>query len=162
MNFNQIMYDVNAYRAELLDITAQVSTPNNLIEQLAKEEGHEVLYLPQYHPELNAIEMEWAHIKSIAAYGPTYNLQRLKNEILPNCFHAVTPDRASSLFEHVDKVIITLKQQYELIGDTVSLKEDDDDEYECDFGEDDNVNNQVYYDEEDDEFIDEDEYEDGG
>jgi len=45
MNFNQIMYDVNAYRAELLDIIAQVSTPNNLIEQLAKEEGHEVLYL---------------------------------------------------------------------------------------------------------------------
>jgi len=72
----------------------------------------------------------------------------------------VAHDRASSLFEHVDKVIITLKQQYELLGDTARLKEDDDDEYECDFGEDDNVNNQVYYDEEDDEFIDEDEYED--
>jgi len=40
----------------------------------------------------------------------------------------VAPDRASSLFEHADKVIITLKQQYELIGDSVSLKEDDDDE----------------------------------
>jgi len=78
----------------------------------------------------------------------------------------MAPDWAFSWFEHVDSVIITLKQQYELIGDTVSLKEDDDDEYECDFDEDDNVNNQVYYDEEDDEFIDEfideDEYEDGG
>jgi len=51
------MYDENTYRAELLDIIAKVYTPNNLIEQLAKEEGHEVLYLPQYHFELNAIEM---------------------------------------------------------------------------------------------------------
>jgi len=154
------MYDENTYRAELLDIIAKVYTPNNLIEQLAKGEGHEVLYLPQYHFELNAIEMAWAQIKSIAAYGPTYNLQRLNNEILSNCFHTVAHDRASSLFEHVDTVIIILKQQYELLGDTTSLKEDNDDEYECDFGEDDNVNNQVYYDEEDDEFIDEDEYED--
>jgi len=104
--------------------------------------------------------MAWAQSKSIAAYRPTYNLQHLKNEILPNYFHTVAPDRASSLFEHVDKVIITQKQQYKLLGDTASLKEDDDDEYECDFDEDDNVNNQVYYDEEDDEFIDEDEYED--
>jgi len=62
------MYDENAYRAELLDIIAKVYTPNNLIEQLAKEEGHEVLYLPQCHFELNAIEMAWAQIKSIAAY----------------------------------------------------------------------------------------------
>jgi len=150
------MYDENAYRAELLDIIAKVYTPNNLIEQLAKEEGHEVLYLPQYHFELNAIEMAWAQIKSIAAHiQPSTSQQR-------NLVKLVAHDRASSLFEHVDKVIITLKQQYELLGDTASLKEDDDDEYECDFGEDDNVNNQVYYDEEDDEFIEEDEYEDGG
>jgi len=38
INFNDIMYDENAYRAELLDIIAQVYTPNNLIEKLAKEE----------------------------------------------------------------------------------------------------------------------------
>jgi len=52
--------DENAYRAELLDIIAQVYTPNNIIEQLAQEDGHEVLYLPKYHPELNVIEMAWA------------------------------------------------------------------------------------------------------
>jgi len=76
---NEIIYDEKAYRAALLSIIAQVYKPFNLIELLAKEEGHEVLYLPQYHPDLNTIEMAWGQIKSIAAYGPTYNVSKLKS-----------------------------------------------------------------------------------
>jgi len=72
----------------------------------------------------------------------------------------VTPDQASSLFQHVDKVTITLKRQCKLLGDALSIKEYENDEYEWGSDEDDDVINEVYDDEEDDEFIDEDGYAD--
>ena len=37
--------------------------PQPLLENLAKKSGHEILWLPPYHPELNPIEMMWAVMK---------------------------------------------------------------------------------------------------
>jgi len=71
-----------------------------------------VLYLPQYHPELNAIEYACAQVKSMASYGPTYNLKKMKDEILPQCFNIVTPDRAAKVFRHVEKVKTELVEKY--------------------------------------------------
>lgn len=61
---NDIIFDEKALRAELIELAeANCEPPVNLIEQMADEHGrqnfgtaHEILYLPQYHPELNAIE----------------------------------------------------------------------------------------------------------
>ena len=41
--------------------------PRYIIEEIAEEKGHKVLRLPPRHPELNAIELIWAYLKSYVA-----------------------------------------------------------------------------------------------
>jgi len=39
--------------------------PAYTVDQLIREHGHEVLRLPPYHPDCNAIELIWSQLKSI-------------------------------------------------------------------------------------------------
>ena len=53
-------------RPELLGIArAHRQPPSYAIDQLVRENGHEVLRLPPYHPDFNAIEIIWSQLKTI-------------------------------------------------------------------------------------------------
>ena len=39
--------------------------PTYAIDQIISEDGHEVLCLPPYHPDFNAIELIWSQLKVI-------------------------------------------------------------------------------------------------
>ena len=39
--------------------------PTYAIDQLIRENGHEVLRLPPYHPDFNGIELIWSQLKAI-------------------------------------------------------------------------------------------------
>ena len=86
--------------------------PKNLIQEIALKYGHQVLYLPQYHPELNAIEYAWSQVKGLASYGPTYNIEKLQNNVLPGCFATITPDKVKKILKHIQKVMCDLMEQY--------------------------------------------------
>jgi len=47
--------------------------------------------------------MAWSQVKGQASYAPAYNIAKLQNEILPQCFHAITPEVAAKLFHHEPK-----------------------------------------------------------
>ena len=53
-------------RAQLLEL-ARVNKPppEYTIDQLIRSHGHEVLRLPPYHPDFNAIELIWSQLKCI-------------------------------------------------------------------------------------------------
>jgi len=80
---------------------------------------HEVYYLPQYHPELNPIEEAWSQVKSTASYGPTYNLTKMKDEVLPQCLKVVSPERAMKLFRHAAKVKAELLKKYVIVENII-------------------------------------------
>ena len=40
-------------------------SPTYVIDEIVRRHGHEVLRLPSYHPEFNAIELIWSQLKSI-------------------------------------------------------------------------------------------------
>jgi transposase len=125
---NEVMFDEKSKKAELITLVESIyELPPNRIEVLAEEdgirrfgEGHEILYLPQYHPELNPIEMAWSQVKGTAAYGPVYNMKELKESVLPKCFNIVTEDRARKLFRHVIKVENELMVRHEVLKDLVA------------------------------------------
>jgi DNA-binding ferritin-like protein (Dps family) len=114
------VYDEKALKGELLSLVEEnCPPPANHIEVLAETHGrenfgipHELLYLPQYHPEINPIEMAWSQVKGYASYSPTYNLNRLKTEVLPQAFSVITPEKAKDLFAHVKKVERSLFEKY--------------------------------------------------
>lgn len=66
---NNISFPSDALRSELwiLCKTHRNEKISKVVEQIAKKYGHEVLRLPPYHCELNAIELIWADEKNFVA-----------------------------------------------------------------------------------------------
>lgn len=62
---NNIKYDPSWYKPELLALAKLHKKEKRYqVDELLRSHGHEVLRLPPYHCEFNAIELIWAHAKS--------------------------------------------------------------------------------------------------
>jgi len=137
---NGIAYDDTMLKNEILSIAKINKKPKKyIIDELLRQNGHEVLRLPPYHCEFNAIEMIWAEAKSyynkhIGEDG--FGDQKVINtweKALKKC----TPEAWAAKIRHTDK-IITEWYKRELIIDSVAPliintdedSEDDDDENE--------------------------------
>jgi hypothetical protein len=51
------------------------------LEDTAEAFGHKAIFLPKFHPELNAIEMYWGAAKAHARSNCTYNFQDLRKQV---------------------------------------------------------------------------------
>ena len=89
-------------------LKAYVDTVEPEVVQLAKQQGHEVLYTPPYHCDLQPIEMVWSQVKG--EVGRQYDLsttmvivkQRL--EAAFEHLNADTTGRIENLYAHVRKI----------------------------------------------------------
>ena len=82
-----------------------VPEPRSKLQNLAEESGNSVLYLPQYHPELNPIEMAWSKVKQGIKDSPIFNMREVLTEQLPASYREVDGLFARKLFQHVEKEI---------------------------------------------------------
>ena len=64
---NNISFSPDALRSELWILCKRhrVEKTSKIVEEIAKKYGHEVLRLPPYHCELNAIELIWGDEKKL-------------------------------------------------------------------------------------------------
>ncbi|KAJ0176047.1 hypothetical protein K1T71_008221 [Dendrolimus kikuchii] len=69
LNDNNIVADMSMLKVELLHLVAinKPARPKSVLHEMAKEAGHNVMRLPPYHCQYNAIELIWAQMKSYAA-----------------------------------------------------------------------------------------------
>ena len=73
---------------------------------IAKKSGHEVLRLPPYHCELDAIELVWADIKNfVAKENTTRNL-----ETVESCFERGDQSLQANFMEDVSNTSKELKR----------------------------------------------------
>lgn len=65
LNENGVTADVKMLKTELIALVRRHKppTPTYVLDEMAKKRGHEVLRLPPYHCQYNAIELIWAQIK---------------------------------------------------------------------------------------------------
>lgn len=124
-------------KAEILDLVMDLwEMPQTLIETLAESEGHRVLFLPQYHPELNAVEYCWAFVKGYIRRNPAESLDNLLTEKLPEAFAQLTPEKANNICSHVIKMYRaeyekefgnreTVMEEEGVTRETTDLDEDD-------------------------------------
>lgn len=62
---HDIPYEETMLKKRLLELARlNKPPPSFVIDQLIRSHGHEVLRLPPYHPELNAIEFIWSQLKT--------------------------------------------------------------------------------------------------
>ena len=63
---NRISCPIDALKAELSEMLAKiVPEPTYAIDELARQEGHEVIRIPPYHPELQPVETCWGVLKHV-------------------------------------------------------------------------------------------------
>ena len=63
---HQIPFEATMLRPQLLELARlnRPPSPTYAIDELIRENGHEVLRLPPYYPDFNAIELIWSQLKA--------------------------------------------------------------------------------------------------
>lgn len=100
---NNIAVNENYLKAELLQIVKN-SRPKKefIVDKLLHDNGHNVLRLPPYHPELNPIEMIWKQVKDIVKERNMFVLS--EEQIFKLChdaFNKIGEERWASCCQHV-------------------------------------------------------------
>ena len=71
-----------------------------LIDEMAKEQGHEVVRTPPYHPELQPIEICWGVVKNEVARNCKFTMKELEIQ-LDLAWKKVTPETCRKIIKQV-------------------------------------------------------------
>ena len=101
---NRIPVREDCLKAELVEILEKVApAPTYALDELASEEGHEILRTPPYHPELQPIETCWAVVKNQIARKSKFTMAHLLEQ-LDDAFDSVTEETCTGLIKKVREV----------------------------------------------------------
>ena len=91
-------------KAELVEILDKLApAPTYALDELATEQGHEIIRTPPYHPELQPIETCWAVVKNQVARNGKFTMAHLLEQ-LDDAFESVTEETCSGLIKKVREV----------------------------------------------------------
>ncbi|MEM7422042.1 MAG: transposase [Pseudomonadota bacterium] len=99
LQINKIPISDDCLKAELVEVLNKVApSPTYAIDEIAKQEGHDVLRTPPYHPELQPIETCWGVVKNEMARNCDFTMQNLMVQI-ESAFKKVTVKTCLGLIE---------------------------------------------------------------
>ena len=75
-------------------------TPDFKFDRLAAAQGHKILRTPQYHPELQPIEVCWAVVKNYMADMCNFTMSGMRAH-LPGAFAKVTANTCTEVISKV-------------------------------------------------------------
>ena len=88
-------------KVELVEILRKiVPEPTYVVDEIARQHGHEVIRTPPYHPELQPIETCWGILKNEVARHCDFTLENLKRQ-LDHAFDKITAETCQRLIEKV-------------------------------------------------------------
>ncbi len=91
-------------KAELVEILTKVGPqPTYVLDEIASEQGHEVLRTPPYHPELQPIETCWGIVKNEIARNCDFTMDNLILQ-LESAFDKVTAKTCAGLIKKIRDV----------------------------------------------------------
>ena len=101
---NNIPCNPDCLKAELVEILIKVApSPTYVIDEIAKEQGHEVIRTPPYHPELQPIELCWGILKNEVARHCDFTMKNLWKQ-LEFAFDKVTPSICKKIIDKIKKI----------------------------------------------------------
>ena len=128
---NNITHDPSSYKIELLTLAKHHKKEKRYeVDELLRSYGHEVLRLPPYHCQFNAIELIWAHAKQYYdtnigrdGYGDdkviamwTEALDQCTPEVWENCVRH-TEDLIRNWYEREKILDVTVNELIINVGD---------------------------------------------
>ena len=94
---NEIPWGQDLLKAELYALCkSSEPKPEYKIDKIAESAGHSILRTPQYHPELQPIELCWGIVKNYMAKHCDFTLRKLRNN-LSLAFSQVTAETCRKL-----------------------------------------------------------------
>lgn len=101
---NHLPVSGDCLKAELVEILNKVvSQPTYALDEIAAEQGHEVLRTPPYHPELQPIETCWGVVKNEIARNCDFTMNNLIHQ-LEEAFAKVSAKTCSGIIKKVRDV----------------------------------------------------------
>lgn len=101
---NKIPYDPSCLKVELVELLHRFSpAPSYVIDEIAREHGHEIVRTPPYHPELQPIEICWGVLKNAVARNCDFTMKNLEIQ-LENAFEKITKDTCSKIISKIRNV----------------------------------------------------------
>lgn len=99
-----VTFEESARKCDLMTLINQQKVEKQYrIDEIIKAEGHTVLRLPPYHPDLNPIELVWGDIKGeLARTAIDSNLEK-KKEVLNSLFTNYSAEKWRKCDDHVIK-----------------------------------------------------------
>ena len=91
----------DSVKAELIELLKRLAPePTYALDELAREQGHEILRTPPYHPELQPIEMCWGVVKNHVARNSNFTVANLISQ-LDGGFTKVSGTTCSKIIEKI-------------------------------------------------------------
>jgi len=90
--------------AQLLKQQPDFSGQKEWLAEVVGSRGHEILFLPKFHCELNPIERVWAHVKSDLRKNCEYSLKALRVR-LPEALNSVPVEAIRRYFRKTDRFV---------------------------------------------------------
>ena len=98
---NKASCTADSAKAELVELLVKLAPePTYAIDELAREQGHDVLRTSPYHPELQPIEMCWGVVKNKVGRNCDFTMANLLNQ-LEAAFSTVTATTCAKVIEKV-------------------------------------------------------------
>ena len=108
---NKISCSADCLRAELVEILNKMAPePTYVIDEMARQKGHEVVRTPPYHPELQPIEICWGVLKNEIARHCDFTMKSLEIQ-LEKAFDKVTANTCRKIIKRVRNVEATFWEE---------------------------------------------------
>jgi transposase len=93
-------------RARLIQEVEKHREKKPLVELLAEQQGHKVLFLPVHHPELHPIEFVWATVKHSCGtlFSNSTSFKEQRQHLEESFGRDITPAYCAKVYEHVQHI----------------------------------------------------------
>lgn len=98
---NKVACSEDCLKVELVEVLKKIApTPTYVVDEMARDAGHEVVRTPPYHPELQPIEVCWGVVKNEVARHCDFTMQNLLDQ-LEMAFEKVTAKICQGIIKKV-------------------------------------------------------------
>ncbi len=122
-----ITWEEQGLRARLTEEVERDREKKPMVEVVAEEQGHTVLFLPVHHPELNPIELIWARVKHDcgAVFSNSTSFKEQRQPLEASLKKDITPAYGTKVYEHVQKIDEKYWQTALMRDDEIEIEDDE-------------------------------------
>jgi len=122
-----IQWEEQWLRARLMQEVDRYRDKKPMVEIVAEEKGHKVLFLPVHHPELHPLELVWATGKNScgAVFSHSTSFTEQRQHLEASFKKDITPEYCTKVYEHVQKIEEKYWNTDLIIDDDIEIEDDE-------------------------------------